>query len=185
MIKKHLKKNKKKILNSWFCILMDVFPKDKSQFLRKNKDSFANPIGSISFKSLENIILELSENFNEKKIKKDLEAILKILAIQEFKPSVALSFVLPLKKIIKDTIKEKNIDFSNIDLQIEKMLLIAFDIFIANRELIFKFKANHIKERTLNLLQKSGVLCEVPDFGTEIISKNVYQSDAFQAEIDA
>ena len=169
--------NKDKIFKDWFGSFLEAFPEDKSCFLKKNKDSFANPIGSIASVSLKNLLEELFGEFDEKKVKKELDAILRLLAIQEMKPSRALSFIPSLKRIIKEDLT------LDVEMKIEKMFLMAFDVYMACREQIYKFKANHIKNSTLNILERKGLLCDVPEFGAEIISKDIYQSDAFQAEL--
>ncbi len=173
--------NSDDILKDWLDTFLSIFPTDKNNFLKKNKDSFTNPIRGIASVSLKNILDEILNDFDEKKIQKELDAVLRIVAIQEMSPSLSLSFILPLKKIIKK--HDKKSVLKDMETKIEKTLFMAFDVFVLIREQIYKLRAEHVRNRTLNILERKNVLCEVPEFGSEIIPKEVFQSDAFQAEL--
>jgi len=62
---------------------------------------------------------------------------------------------------------------------VDEVALIAFDIYMGCREQIFTYRANHVKSRTVKLLEKADILCEVPEVGTEIIPHNVYKNGEF------
>lgn len=181
-----LRKNKSGIIDKWYELVMSTYPKDSSNFLFKEKDQFANPVGATILKSLKDVFNGLLDELNPEKMKPLIDPIIRIRAVQEFSPSQALSFIFALKSVIrlilkKDAKKDPSIlkEFPNFELKIDELSLIAFDIYVGCREQVYKYKANHVKERTLRLLKKANVLCEVPDVGTEIIPHNVYKNGGF------
>ena len=184
-----LKKYRSDIIDKWFEHIISTYPEDSSRFLFKERDQFANPVGATTLKSLKDILDALINGLDHEKIKPIVDPIIRIRAVQEFSPSQALSFIFTLKSIIRLILKkeiksDRSIlkQLPDVELKIDELGLIAFDIYMGCREQIYKYKANHVKDRTLRLLKKANVLCEVPEVGTEIIPYNVYKNGGFDDE---
>lgn len=180
-----LEKNKSEIVRIWVDMVLDTYPSDGALFMKKEKDPFSNPVGSTTRKSLEDVFDALLADKDNESVKKLLDPVIRIRAVQEFTPSEATSFVFFLKsivrKVLKDKLKEKSLekDLRAFDIKVDALCLIGFDIFMGCREQIYHFRANHVKDRTMNLLQKANLMCEVPDVGTEIIPHHVYKEGGF------
>ncbi|MBT3311033.1 MAG: RsbRD N-terminal domain-containing protein [Desulfobacterales bacterium] len=178
LLNKLLEHKKKEIVKKWFEIIASTYPNDTAGFLKKEKDSFANPVGSTNIQGLGAVLDELINGPDRETITSFLDPIIRIRAVQKFTPSEAVSFTISLKKIIRDTlareIVEQNLekDILEFESKIDDLCLIAFDIFMGCREQIYKYKANHVKDRTLKLLQKADLLCEVPDMDSDITPRN-------------
>lgn len=182
----HLKKHRSRIVNDWFKAVIATYPPEASKLFSNLSDSFDNPVGSTAKHSLENVFDALIEGADGKTIKPLLDPIIRIRAVQEFTPAQALYFVMDLKRIVRESLKKQlkkddalRRSLTELDARIDVLVFVGFDIYVGCREQIYAFKANHVKDRTLRLLKKANVLCEVPEVGTEIIPYNVYKNGGF------
>jgi uncharacterized protein YjgD (DUF1641 family) len=98
---------KKAIIQKWIDQVLDTY--GAPDFFKKQKNRFANPIGSTISNGLQNIFIILVEERDLGEAVKPLEEIIKIRAVQDFAPSNAVSFVYLLKNIVREELaKEKN-----------------------------------------------------------------------------
>ena len=185
---KLLEKYRSRIIDEWFQIIIATYPPEAKKLFSNLKDSFNNPVGSTAIKSMTEVFdLLLKDGDSPDTLKKSLDPLVRIRAVQEFTPSQALHFIVELKRVVRDSLGRElkeaggrlQEEVGAFESQIDTLLLIGFDIYMGCREQIYSYKANHVKERTLNLLKKANVLCEVPDVGTEIIPHNVYKNGGF------
>lgn len=181
-LEKKLGSKRKEIVGQWFDYVIKTYASDSSRFMHNTKDPMANPVGANIETSLKQVFDALIEGKDRSEITPLLDPPVRIRAVQEFSPSQAVSFVFYLKTIVRDVlgkdITEK--ELIKFDQKVDGLVLIAFDIYMGCREQIFKFRANHVKSRTLKLLEKADILCEVPEVGTEIIPHNVYKNGGFE-----
>ena len=139
---------KKAIVQKWIDQVLDSY--GAPDFFKKQKDRFANPIGSTVSDGLQNLFVILVEEKALAEAAKPLEDIIKIRAVQEFAPSVAVSFVCSLKNIVREELaKEKNREevlnlFSALDSRIDKIALMAFDIYMDCRERLHQIRVNEV-----------------------------------------
>ncbi len=183
-----LNTHRSEVIKRWFDFVVKTYPADSSRFLVNVKDPFANPVGATTLKSLEDVFDALVSGKTRNEIVPLLDPVIRIRAVQEFIPSGSVAFVFHVKNLVRDLL-EKEIkagdisrsDLEQFDARVDGLCLIAFDIYMNCREQIFKFRAEHVKSRTLKLLEKADILCEVPDVGTEIIPHNVYKNGGFES----
>jgi hypothetical protein len=179
-----LEKKKKGIVETWFTQAVYTYPEEAARIIAKSKDPFSNPIGTSTRQSLEEIFEELLNGLTDmEKAGKIIDPVLRMRAVQNFTASEATSVFLLLKDIVRENLKKEiqnnqvnTSELYDLDKKIDKVCLRAFDIFMGCREQIYSFKANHVKSRTMNLLEKADILCEVPDVGTEIIPHDVFKN---------
>ena len=84
-----LVRNKRTILNDWFQRLSETYPADSAQFLQRENDAFANPVGSSARNGLEAIFDELLGGGDPQALTDFLDPVIRIRAIQSFSPSRA------------------------------------------------------------------------------------------------
>jgi hypothetical protein len=86
----------------------------------------------------------------------DLDRIIRIRAIEEFLPSQAIGFTLLLKKAVREMLFNESTDradfkeLSEFESRIDKLALLAFDIYIACREKIFNIRINELTAQREN-----------------------------------
>ena len=167
-----VKKHNKKLLEDWFELLIKSYPEQSVQYFEKHQNTFTNPVGSNIYLSMDKILNELAGECDADKIYSELEMILRIRAVQDVKPSQAVSFILAFKPLLAQAFeqeiakgeltKEELDDFCG---YIDTMALLGFDIYVESRELIYQLRIKQIKE-TNDILQKANLLNESVDTST-------------------
>jgi hypothetical protein len=164
-----LQRKRSAILERWFGLILDSYPPDASEFLKKQNDPFANPVGNTISRGIKELFDELVDGANSDTIVPILDQIVRIRAVQDFSPSQAVGFVFELKKSIRrEMAKELRTEADESDLQelerrIDMMALLAFDIYMLCREKVYDIKANEAKNRTFILLERAGLVSELPE----------------------
>lgn len=143
-----LASKKKAIVQKWIDQVLDSY--GSPDFFKKQKDRFANPIGSTISNGLQNLYAILVEEKELGEAAKPLEEIIKIRAVQEFSPSNAVFFVYILKNIVREELsKEKNREevletLSVLDSRIDEIALMAFDFYMDCRERLHQIRVNEV-----------------------------------------
>ncbi|MDP1758292.1 MAG: RsbRD N-terminal domain-containing protein [Thermodesulfovibrionales bacterium] len=159
---------KASILEKWFNVIIESYPPDTASFLKTQSNRFANPIGSTISKGIEDIFDELLRGLNlpqaEEKTSQFLDDIVRIRAVQDFTPSQALSFIFPLKRIIREELAAEiagnhlSDEILALESEIDGLALSSFDIYMKCREKIYDIKANEVKRSTFRLLQMANLI---------------------------
>jgi hypothetical protein len=137
-----LLQNKAAILERWFDLILETYPADSAVLMRKEKDRFANPVGSTILRGIEVLYKNLCEGSQDEKCHASLDAILKIRSVQDFSPSKAVGFIFLLKRAIEETLKNEICkepfidDWMRLQSRIDDLALQAFDIYMDCREKI-------------------------------------------------
>ncbi len=163
-LKKFLEQNKENIVQDWFEAAIKTYPEESYTFLSKEKNNFANPVGTTLKMSLASVFSEILKSVNKETIKNYIDSIMKIRAVQSFAPSNALSFILSLKNIIRKKLSKK-FDLKDvidelfaIESKIDEILFISFDSYSEMREKLNDIKANELKNSTYKAFEKAGLL---------------------------
>lgn len=168
-LKDLLSKKKKPILERWFNLIIETYPPETTQFLKSQKDRFANPVGATIFQGIEGIFDQFLQESESEKISAFLDNVIRIRAVQDFTASQALVFIFHLKKVIreelKNEIREKGLSDEMLALEsaIDDLALLSFDIFMECREQVYELKANEVKNMTFSLLKKANLIYDIEE----------------------
>lgn len=163
-----LAKRKNAIAKRWFDLVIETYPADAAQFLKNQKDLFANPVGKNTFKGLEALVEELLNGMDDESIKSFLDPIIRMRAVQNFSPSQATGFIFFLKNVIRESLKKEKLEDRHksglllLESKIDDLALIAFDIYMECKEKIYSIKANEEKNRTFSAFERAGLVSEIP-----------------------
>lgn len=164
-LKAFLEDRKKVIVKKWYEHLLNSYPSDTSNFLRKQKDKFANPIGYTLSENIENLFNELITDKDIDRCSLYLDGIIRVRAIQDFSPSQAISFIFDLKNIVRKEIEDLGdgifYEFKEFEGLIDKLAMLAFDIYMKCREQVFEIKVNEIKNTTCRLLKMANLVYDI------------------------
>jgi len=143
-----LTEKKKAIIQKWIELVLDSY--GSSNFFKKQKDRFANPVGATISEGLTKIFTVLVENRDLNDIAKPLEDIIKIRAVQDFAPSQAVSFIYLFKDIVRQELaREKKLaemhtNLAVLEARIDKTALMAFDYYMDCRERLHRIRVNEV-----------------------------------------
>ena len=160
-----------RIIKKWREEIIKTYPEDGQHFLGKEKDQFANPVGYVITTEIEPLFNELikDDGGDKDKIYSTLDSIVKIRAIQDFKPSRAIGFILQLKEIIRKEFDAKvqpnglSAELKALENKIDNIALLAFDIYMQCRQKIYEIRVNEVKNQVGKLLERANLLSEIPD----------------------
>jgi hypothetical protein len=168
-LKNLLSEKKKSILERWFDLILETYPPETVQFLKSQKDRFANPVGATIFQGIEGIFDQFLQESESDKISAFLDNVIRIRAVQDFTASQALVFIFHLKKVIreqlKNEIREKGLSDEMLALEsaIDDLALLSFDVFMKCREQVYELKANEVKNMTFSLLKKANLIYDIEE----------------------
>ena len=170
MVLEHLLPQKRAaILERWFQLVLETYPAGTSRFLKQEKDRFANPVGYTISQEIEALYDGLLQEMNSDKLAVCLDNIIRIRAVQDFPPSQTIAFIFLLKKAIREElaseITENRVfeELLKFEARIDKLALLAFDIYMKCREKVFEIRVNEAKaerERVLKLLERINLTME-------------------------
>ena len=156
-------------MERWFQLVLGTYPADTSRFLKQEKDRFTNPVGYAISQELEALYDELLQEMNSDKLAACLDNIIRIRAVQDFSPSQTIALIFLLKKAIREElaseITENRVfeELLKFESRIDKLVLLAFDIYMKCREKVFEIRVNEAKaerERVLKLLERINLTME-------------------------
>jgi len=152
------------IVKKWVDRVYDSYPGDGAKFLKNKKDAFANPVGFRIRRGIEGLVKELITEEPSEGVEEFLDSILRVRAVQDFVPGDAVAFVFDLKKVIREVLAKQLDDNAqlmgellDVEAKIDRLALLAFDIYMGCREKIFQLKVEEIKRRPF--LQLEGASC--------------------------
>ncbi len=158
------------ITKTWFDKVAETYPPDTARFLKKQKDPFANPVGSTTFKALKDLFRELlKDKTDDKAISSALDPIVRIRAVQtNLSVGTAVGFPYFLKTVIRDYLANKKDDalmreLMELELKIDNMALLAFEIYVTCRETVFQLKTNLERERIYKAFSRAGLVEKIRD----------------------
>ena len=143
-----LAQKKKIIVQQWTDQVLDSY--GAPDFFKKQKNQFANPVGSTISAGLQEIYTVLAEGKELGRVCKPLEDIVKIRAVQEFTPSQSVSFLYLLKTIVQQELakdKKNSVgqeSLTELDNRIDQVALMAFDFYMDCRERLNQIRINEV-----------------------------------------
>ena len=172
-LNKLLSDRKKEILKKWQQEIFQIYPADAIRFLTSETDQFNNPVGYSVREYSSSLFTEImSENeISAEKITPMLDEMIRIRAVQDYSPSDALKYLYDLKKVIaievKDTMEpDNNLYYELVTLynKIDKVILIAFDIYSKCRDKLSEIKVQTAKNQVSGILRRSDLISEIPEW---------------------
>ena len=169
-----LKQKASSVRKRWLDLIIDTYPADSQRFLREQKDRFANPVGTTLSRAIEALYHELLHGMNDEKVDASLDEIVRIRAIQDFSPAGAMGFIFLLKKVLREELDQEIRENAAacgellaLEARVDEMALRGFDLYMNCRQKVYEIRAKEAKNHVSRLLQKAGLLCEVPGWDSD------------------
>jgi hypothetical protein len=155
-----LQKKKTAIVRRWLDAALATYPKDASAAFGRQKDPFANPVGHSLRVGTQQIFDALLEGMDDDQISEYLNGIIKIRAVQQFSASRAVGFIFALKRAVRAELETEGQSpqlasaLAKLDEQIDRIALIAFDVFVECRQQVNELRINEVKRQVAWVLEK-------------------------------
>jgi hypothetical protein len=169
-LKEHLTEKKSAILKKWFNTIAETYPVDTSDFLKKQKAQFTNPVGYTLAEGTEGLFDGLLKGLLPEEVSLFLDSTVRIRAIQDFAPSEAVSFIFQLKSVVRQELGNEILRQQGIaeellvfESAVDDLALFAFDLYMKCREKIYELKANEARNMTFRLLQQAKLIVDNQD----------------------
>ena len=145
-----LKKNREAIINRWIDRVLSTYSIDGAIFFKQQKDRFANPLGYSVKDGLAKIFDMLCAPEKIEELPGELSKLVKLRAVQDFKPSEAVAFLYDLKLIVLEVCGHKKIadqpaSWLELGAKIDDLALQIFDLYLVYRERVYQIKVNEYK----------------------------------------
>lgn len=158
-----LAENKLKIVSQWIDKVMLTYSADGARFFKSQKDRFANPLGYGVEKGLSKLFEEINVGGDISELPSELFQFIKLRAVQDMKPSVALSFVYELKDVVQEVcgasvLNSMPEEWARFGRVVDQVALLVFDTYMSDRELLNQVKIQEIK-RGNSVMLEGGFRC--------------------------
>ncbi len=159
----------------WLDAILADYGAETAAMWRRERDPFANPIGH-TLRTGASKLIETVHGDGEPNAAAvaALEAIVKIRSIQELAPSRAVAFVYMLRDAIRDEFAAEIAsgahvaDLAALDRRIERLALLAFDIYVRCRDQIHRLRQEELKRSVATLLRRWHG-SELPEPASEVV----------------
>jgi hypothetical protein len=161
-----LEAKKKLIINKWLDQVLNGYAPDTAVFYKMQKDAFSNPVGATTDSVLKDLFAAILQRKDSVAISEILDPLIRIRAVQNFTPSQAVGFILSLKEIVQEVVKKEASQTALNELyafgmEIDKVALIGFNIFMECRERIYSLKSNEERNKIYKAFARAGLIKEI------------------------
>jgi len=140
------------VLGRWFQAVLATYPEETARFLAGGADPFANPVGHTVREGLGRLYDRFLADVPIAELSSAIDGIVRIRAVQEFTPSAAIGFVYTLRAILREELADAALDPAGqaaLESGVDRLALVAFDVYMQCREKIFEIRVREIKESQL------------------------------------
>ena len=132
------------VAERWIERTLASYPAEVHSLLSGEQDPFRNPAGHAIKESLTTLARELLSEMDEKAIAPALDALVRLRAVQDFRPSDALRFIFDLREVVAEVTGEVPRALEN---RIDELALMAFDQYMACRDQIAGLCQKELRSR--------------------------------------
>ncbi len=132
------------VAERWIDRTFASYPGETLPLLRGEQDPFRNPAGHAIKESLTTLARELLGEMNENAIAPALDALIRLRAVQDFRPSEALRFIFDLRDVVAEVTGSLP---QALQSRIDELALMAFDQYMACRDQIAGLREKELRLR--------------------------------------
>lgn len=156
-----LKEHRQAVFDRWFDAVIAGYPEKTGEFLRKQKDPFANPVAAGLREGLDRIVSGLAEGRESADLEEALDLVIRVRAVQEFSPAEAVGIFFDLKEIVRDVLDVGSkgappiaADLADFDRAVDRLGLAAFDVYMKCREELWAIRAREIRNQSVGIMER-------------------------------
>jgi len=157
-----LNQKKPMIIARWLRVIFDSYPPETAIFLKKEKDRFDNPMGSLISEGIAKLYETLLVEMETDQVLAALDEIIRIRALQNFSPGKALAFIFLLKDVIRQELAKElregdPEELLELESRIDGLVLLGFEVYTTRREKLNEIRINEMKNRVSGLMRRTGL----------------------------
>lgn len=145
------------IAERWTELVFGTYPRETTRLLGGEHDPFANPVGQMCRDAAKPLIRALSEDRINQECLDSLGTLMRLRSVQDLTASQAVSIIPLLRTAVLEE-GGKSLDYGALfDLvgRVERLTMIAFDVFVGCREKIFEVRALEAGRLQASLLRRA------------------------------
>jgi hypothetical protein len=148
-----LREHRDAIVERWLEDALSMYPAPAAGAFTRRKDPFANPVGNSLRTGTAGIFDAVLEGTDTETIRRHLDEIIRIRAVQQLDAPQAVGFVFRLKDAVRAELQRLNGDpgvwceLAELDRRIDEIALAAFDVYVQCREQVCELRVNEVKRR--------------------------------------
>lgn len=146
------------LVTEWLELVYAGYPAETARFLRTSGDPFGNPVGTALRDELGTVLEGAVGSTDDDNLRAALDRIIRIRAVQDFAPSAAVGFLLDLKPILRRLVEESGTSDRDhlelIDRLVDRVLVMAFDVYSSCREKVFEIRVRSIRDLSLKQIER-------------------------------
>jgi hypothetical protein len=139
------------ILGRWKALALRVYPERAVGFIAGERDRFQNPVGHVMGESLEVLYDGLLADGPAEEMRRALDGIVRIRAVQDLPPSAGVGLVFLLRRAIGEELRGRGaaptggVGVAALYERIDRLALEAFDLFMQCREKIYDLRVREVR----------------------------------------
>jgi hypothetical protein len=153
--------HKEAMAKRWSDVVHGTYPFETVGFLRTVGDRFTNPVGFRTEEAAKALMEAIfAETPDEEAIKKAVDEIIRVRAIQDFPPETAVGVFFAMKDIIRDVVRNSEDASAEImpalwalESRIDAVALLAFGAYARSRETLHRLRVEETKRQYSQLLR--------------------------------
>jgi hypothetical protein len=146
------------VLADWLERIVRTYPPETARFLRETGDPFGNPVGAALREELGTLLDGVLGWADDARLQSALDRIVRVRAVQEMAPSAAVGFVLELKPILEQLLRDRGVEGrdepASLHRQVDRVVLAAFDVYSSCREQVFEIRVRSIRELSMKRIDQ-------------------------------
>ena len=146
------------LLARWTEAVFATYPFETKGFLRTKQDPFGNPVANMTREAAAVLYDAVAGGDAEpESVKAALDRFVKLRAVQDFTPSQALGVFLLLKPFMREMLLPEMqqqgalADYLDAESRLDSLCLLAFDMYVHDREIVAQNRINETKNRYAQL----------------------------------
>ncbi len=163
MLRELLRKRRDEVAQAWVQDTLSGYSAQAVAAWSRERDPFANPVGHSLRVGTRAVLDWLLDGDDAEAMRRGLDDILRIRAVQELSPRDAVGFVFRLKAVLRaelgealrdPTVRQEMVEF---EARLDEIGLEAFELFLAHREQLYELRVAELK-RTIPWVAARGEL---------------------------
>jgi hypothetical protein len=151
MLYELLRRRRGEIVHAWIEDTLASYSERAAEAWARERDPFANPVGHSLRVGMSAVVEWLLDGTDPESMRRGLDDILRIRAVQEFTPAQAVGFVARLKGILRRSTgarvddDDARAELLELETRVDEVGLLAFDLYTQHRQRLYEGRVRELK----------------------------------------